>query len=46
MREKIENDKLVELMFRVPRLVRRPMVCIDNEVQYIIRPFHLLIYFS
>ncbi|MBN2374428.1 hypothetical protein JXL19_11645 [bacterium] len=33
-REKIGNDKLIELMLNEPRLVRRPVVRINNNVHF------------
>jgi arsenate reductase-like glutaredoxin family protein len=33
-REKLGNEKLVELMLKEPRLVRRPVVRIGNEVLF------------
>jgi arsenate reductase-like glutaredoxin family protein len=32
--EKIGSDKLIELMLKEPRLVRRPVVRIGNEVHF------------
>lgn len=33
-REKLGNDKLIELMIGEPRLVRRPVVRIGNDVYF------------
>lgn len=32
--EKLSNDKLIELMLKEPRLIRRPVVRIVNEVHF------------
>jgi arsenate reductase-like glutaredoxin family protein len=31
---KLSNDKLIDLMLQEPRLVRRPVVCINDKVYF------------
>jgi len=33
-KEKLDNDDLIELMLKEPRLVRRPVVRIDGKVYF------------
>jgi len=33
-REKLDDDQLIDLMLKEPRLVRRPVVRVENEVYF------------